>query len=245
MTSAVDFATSVCALAQREATLSDFRRGVLELLGKEVAYERALFHELSPRSPLERAAVVGFEPSVLVASSAAWDETAVALGRLRDVALEHGGVSSDLEAFPVGSKGRKEWQRRVEKPLGVRHLAIVHLLFHGRIVSAVLLFRRRPFAERELEKLRRFAPALSVADAACQAALGPAQGLRVRLECNDQRLTERQRDLVVRVALGHTNREIAAALGLSENTVRNALVSVRNRLGASNRADIVRLAVLR
>ncbi|MBC7171090.1 MAG: DNA-binding response regulator, partial [Polyangiaceae bacterium] len=38
---------------------------------------------------------------------------------------------------------------------------------------------------------------------------------------------------------------IGRALGISEHTVRNLLVQVRARLGAANRAEIVRLAVLR
>jgi DNA-binding CsgD family transcriptional regulator len=129
----------------------------------------------------------------------------------------------------------------------VNHLAIAHLVFERRIISAVLLFRNSPseFSADELDLLRGLVPALSVSDAAWQARTGSRpRGLPTQLECRDQRLTPRQRDVVLRVALGHTNREIAQALGLSENTVRNALVEVRRRLGAANRADIVRLAVL-
>jgi DNA-binding CsgD family transcriptional regulator len=50
---------------------------------------------------------------------------------------------------------------------------------------------------------------------------------------------------VERVALGHSNEQIAAGLGLSANTVRNHLARVFARVGSSNRADLVRLAVLR
>ena len=62
--------------------------------------------------------------------------------------------------------------------------------------------------------------------------------------CVDGRLTARQRDIVSRVALGQTNAQIATALGLSANTVRNHLARVFARIGASNRAELVRLAVL-
>ena len=63
--------------------------------------------------------------------------------------------------------------------------------------------------------------------------------------CRDKRLTERQREIVEHVALGHTNAEIGAAIGLSVRTVRNLLVAIMKRLDASNRADVVRVAVLR
>jgi DNA-binding CsgD family transcriptional regulator len=70
-------------------------------------------------------------------------------------------------------------------------------------------------------------------------------GPSTQLRCFDQRLTPRQRDIVERVALGHTNDQIGEALGLSPNTVRNLLTETRRRLGAANRAELVRLAVLR
>lgn len=38
---------------------------------------------------------------------ARWDETAVALGRLRDLAMVQSGVASDTEAFPLGSRARR------------------------------------------------------------------------------------------------------------------------------------------
>ena len=65
-----------------------------------------------------------------------------------------------------------------------------------------------------------------------------------RLVCGDGRLTPRQRVIVEHVALGHTNAEIAEALGLSANTLRNHLSAIFARVGASNRAELVRLAVL-
>src|SRR5690606_16604607 len=81
-----------------------------------------LFHELSPRAPLDHTALVQFDRARLERSAASWDETAVALGRLRDLALERRGVASDLDAFPRAPGGRRIWRSRVEVPLGVKHL---------------------------------------------------------------------------------------------------------------------------
>ena len=93
--------------------------------------------------------------------------------------------------------------------------------------------------------LKRLAPVLAASDVA-QVALDEAKAapMPVRLSCTDQRLTVRQREIVEHVALGHTNDAIAAALGVSPNTLRNHLARVFAKLGASNRADLVRLAVL-
>jgi DNA-binding CsgD family transcriptional regulator len=240
----VDLSIEAC----RARDLVDYRRRALDLVARHVPFDAALFHELSPRVPLERAGIVGMDTELLERSAKHWDQNAVTLGRVRDLALERGGVATDLDAFPTGSSGRREWVERVAKPLSVSHMVIVHLVLAERIISALLLFRRsqHAFTQDEQDWLRDIVPVLTLGDAAWQGrSEQPSAGAVTRLSCDDQRLTARQRELVVRVALGQTNREIAVALSLSENTVRNLLVEVRARLGAANRAEIVRLAVLR
>lgn len=72
----------------------------------------------------------------------------------------------------------------------------------------------------------------------------PTASVPTALPCEDQWLTGRQREIVEHVAMGHTNGAIAQAMGISPNTLRNHLVEVFRRLGAANRAEVVRLAVL-
>ena len=213
-----------------------------------IRFDRALFHELSPRASLDHAGLIGVDRAVLEAGKDRWDENAVLFARLRELAVEQGGVASDREAFPSGGRARKAWDERVGKPFRARATIAGHLIVRDKIIAAVILFRQTatPFAEREQAALRGVLPALSIGDA-LQQALASKQliGAAVQLRCVDQRLTARQREIVERVALGHTNREIGETLGLSENTVRNLLTDVRRRLSAANRAEIVRLAVLR
>ena len=101
------------------------------------------------------------------------------------------------------------------------------------------------FTAAEAATLGAVAPALALADALLQGLdAAPQRPVPTRLRCEDQRLTARQREIVELVAMGHTNAAIAAALAVSPNTLRNHLAEVFRRLGASNRADVVRLAVL-
>jgi DNA-binding CsgD family transcriptional regulator len=236
----------LCQAALAASGLAMFRSAALTLIGKALPFDAAIFHELSPRVPLQRAAIVAITAEALLKSSAKWDEMAVALGRLRELALEQGGAVTDLEAFPRSSRLRKEWQQRVAVPLGVKSLLMLHLVRQERIISAVLLLRRTtPFSSKERMWLCGLAPALTLADGYWQQTMGAEVAMRTQLKCEDQRLTARQREIVERVALGHTNRQIAEVLGTSENTVRNLLVDARRRVGAANRAELVRLAVLR
>lgn len=56
-------------------------------------------------------------------------------------------------------------------------------------------------------------------------------------------LTEREREVVSLIALGHTNAEIAAKLHISEKTVETHRAHVCEKLGLHTRAELVRFAI--
>ncbi|MDX2024017.1 MAG: response regulator transcription factor [Deltaproteobacteria bacterium] len=58
-------------------------------------------------------------------------------------------------------------------------------------------------------------------------------------------LTARELEILRRVANGHSNKEIAAALGISHNTVKNHIVGVMTKLSASDRTHAVTIALQR
>jgi two-component system response regulator NreC len=55
----------------------------------------------------------------------------------------------------------------------------------------------------------------------------------------EEGISERERDVLRLLALGHTNREIARILYLSVRTVESHRASLLRKLGASSRADLV------
>ncbi|MDR1157189.1 MAG: LuxR C-terminal-related transcriptional regulator [Oscillospiraceae bacterium] len=64
----------------------------------------------------------------------------------------------------------------------------------------------------------------------------------VREDAEPVRLSPREREVLSSLAQGLTRAEIAAALYLSDNTVKGIIKSIYNKLGAVNRADAVRIA---
>jgi DNA-binding NarL/FixJ family response regulator len=56
-------------------------------------------------------------------------------------------------------------------------------------------------------------------------------------------ITEREREVVSLIALGHTNAEIAGTLHISEKTVETHRAHVFEKLGLETRADLVRFAI--
>lgn len=58
------------------------------------------------------------------------------------------------------------------------------------------------------------------------------------------RMTDREAEVLKLVALGHSNKEIAAALGLSVKTVEVHKANASRKLGLRGRIDVMRFAVL-
>ena len=55
-------------------------------------------------------------------------------------------------------------------------------------------------------------------------------------------LTNREREVLTEIALGHTNKEIAARLDLSVRTVESHRSSIREKSGGGNAAALAQLA---
>lgn len=54
---------------------------------------------------------------------------------------------------------------------------------------------------------------------------------------NDVRLTKRERDVLVLLVKGHTNKEMAEVMFISEKTVKNHLTSIFRKLGVKDRTQ--------
>jgi two-component system, NarL family, nitrate/nitrite response regulator NarL len=67
--------------------------------------------------------------------------------------------------------------------------------------------------------------------------------LKVQTSGGMARLTARERDVVRLVAEGMRNQEIASTLNLSDNTIRNYLLRIYDKLGISSRVELVLYAV--
>jgi DNA-binding NarL/FixJ family response regulator len=59
------------------------------------------------------------------------------------------------------------------------------------------------------------------------------------------KLTDREREVVKLIAEAHTNKQIAEILGLSEKTIESHRSNILNKLGMSDRVELVRYAVRR
>ena len=58
-------------------------------------------------------------------------------------------------------------------------------------------------------------------------------------------LSEREREVMLLAAIGHTNREIARTLHLSEHTIHNYRANVMEKLGFHDRVELLKYAIRR
>ena len=75
-----------------------------------------------------------------------------------------------------------------------------------------------------------------------QSYLDPRVASRVAALAHAPRLSPRERDVLRLLAEGNSNKEIAAALKVTERTVKFHVTSIFNKLGAENRAQAVTIA---
>ncbi len=131
-----------------------------------------------------------------------------------------------------------ELQRRLHtQPV----LPIVYMTGHGDVDQAVQALRggavdflQKPFREQALLDALNRAVALSVQAQRQQAR--QAQALEVL-----QRLSPRERDVARLLALGHSNKEVARQLDISDHTVHVHRQSITKKTGSGHAADLARL----
>ena len=110
----------------------------------------------------------------------------------------------------------------------------LRIFLTGRASAALDALRQRLLADSNLELVDR----AELADAIVTLPRTSDHG-DLNEELPVEALTDRERDVLALTADGRSNREIAAALAISEHTVKFHLASIFGKLGASTRTEAV------
>jgi DNA-binding CsgD family transcriptional regulator len=210
-----------------------FETLVLEHLCSRIGAEAAFIVSCAP----VQVSVVGMEEKALTKAMALPNDYVRELAPVQRVALSGRGVAVDTEVMGLHRVLSTSYFRDFAAPVGGRHSLLGYLRLRGGISGMVMLGRTsRGFSPRECDSLAEILAPLAVARASFA---GPG-----RRSCPSEMtsLTPREREILDYLGLGYRNAEIAEACGTSPHTVRNQLVSIFGKLGATTRTEAVALA---
>jgi DNA-binding CsgD family transcriptional regulator len=161
-------------------------------------------------------------------------------------ALQHKPIV-DIEVLTARRRDRLSLYHQLLRPEKVTVFATVMWRGeHG--MSGLTLARTGPgsgFTAAELRTLEWLLPSIRLADAYVGLRVNGSPGAPCEEWTGNVGLTTRERQVAELVIRGLANREIAALLGVSPNTVRNQLASVFRKANVSNRAELVFVASAR
>lgn len=174
------------------------------------------------------------------------------LHSIGQTALAYGSTAAFLAAPPpdrvsclvldVRLPGRSGLEFQQEMAVAGLHMPVVFITGHGDIPMSVaamkagaIEFLTKPFRDQDL--LDAVHRGLEL-DRQRRAGLDTLRGLRTRWTL----LTPREREVMAHVAAGRSNKQIAAALGVSEITVKVHRGNVMQKMQAASVPDLVRIA---
>ncbi|MEU5807496.1 response regulator [Streptomyces sp. NPDC059650] len=178
------------------------------------------------------AALLGLEPDIEVVVQVARGDEVVPAARAHDV---------DVALLDIEMPGMT----------GIEAAAALRAALPGLRIVVLTTFGRPGYLRGAMEAgasafLVKDAPAAQLADAvrkvlAGERVIDPALAAAALAEGANP-LTEREREVLRAAENGATNAELAAALHLSQGTVRNYLSTAIQKLASRNRAEAVRVA---
>lgn len=153
----------------------------------------------------------------------------------------HPGDSPSCLVLDMRMPGLSGFDLQRELARAERQVPVIFITAHGDIPMAVqamksgaIDFLPKPFRDEDL--LDAIRKALD-RDAAARVRQAEVHEIRGKLS----QLTARQREIMTRVVAGKLNKQTAAELGLSENTIKVHRHRIMERMGATSLADLIHM----
>jgi DNA-binding CsgD family transcriptional regulator len=216
--------------------LGDLRRGLLKALLRAVPAQWASLNEVGPTR-----VVTLVEPQL----EEPWLELFAELAHENPIYQRwqrtHDGRAYRFSDVTTREQlGATELYRRVYAPLGIEHqIAFTLPCRPDRVLAAVLSRPDRDFTDRERDFINRSRPYLIQAyrNAVAYSELRDRSSAGLERALSEFGLTVREAEVVRLVALGGSNRDVGAALGITDRTIQKHLERAFRKLGVRNRSE--------
>jgi DNA-binding CsgD family transcriptional regulator len=249
--------------ANASPDLVSFRRSVVVHLATAIGYDNAIVAPApSPLGDDDPSDTFGWGYDSLILQRWLENRERYYRGSLRpfvEAMAANGGLAINTDVYTSRELETLDMCVEIHIPAGTTSCLSAALAFRGHSTCTLVLNRTgrsRRFGARDLERMRAFLPLLGVADAAVAARCGQDREAQAGREppaphappglrgpsperIADSLLTPREREVVSLIRLGLRNKQIAAALGTSVDTVRKQTVSAYEKLGVAGRVQLV------
>jgi DNA-binding CsgD family transcriptional regulator len=219
----------IAEIAWGTPRVEEFELGVLAVLSRHIGFEAGFFCDAAGISDVS----VGLDGQVRSVARQRRERMLPELARLTRAAQRAGGVVVDSELFGQRLK-QLVYYDTFMRPCRGRTTLLGILSCHGQARGNLILGRVRgsaDFSSGERLALQQVLPTLGLSrDVYARASSNAAPALQ---------LTPREREVAAHLRFGHTNEQIARALGTSPRTVRNQLSCIYQKLGVGSRAEVV------
>jgi DNA-binding CsgD family transcriptional regulator len=228
-------------LAHASATREQFRAEALTRVARLLGFDAGIIYD-PPNSPDAKGSVFGFDPWFWHHFAAETPRFAPDYQPLVRAAVSNAGVCLDTEVLDLATRSRLGFYSEIVRPIGARQFltlvlprrgsppAVAHLGRTGRCDGA--------FRSEHLRSAERIVPILSLAESAlAQPPIAPTPAVQEALDS----LTPREREVATLIGRGLQNKEIAALLGTSLNTVRKQSIRVFAKMGTGGRVALALL----
>jgi DNA-binding NarL/FixJ family response regulator len=144
--------------------------------------------------------------------------------------------------LPGGIDGVETTRRVIAKGLPARVIALTASMDEARMMG-VLRAGAVGYVRKDAEPETLLAAVRAVA--AGRTYIDPGVGVRLKADTTRDDLTSRELDVLRQLALGRSNREIAAALDIGDETVKTHVARLLSKLEVENRAQAIVQALKR
>jgi serine/threonine protein kinase/DNA-binding CsgD family transcriptional regulator len=230
--------------ANAATSLESFRRSLVALVRSIVDFDTAVIIPSAPWIGDDSglgATNVGIAPDLFDSYLRHRSRYYLSLYPLMTAMLQNGGLAVDRDVLRERAQREQlDVYREVLLPAGVTSYVACSLTFQGRASGVLTVNRhdgRAPFAPGQVEALRALLGPMAVADTAVAARQRPTDP---PWTLPAAALTPRENEVAQLLVAGLQNKEIAAALGTSIETVRKQSIRVYEKLGVSGRHGLVR-----
>jgi DNA-binding CsgD family transcriptional regulator len=215
-----------------------FRAHVFDLLHGSIGFDKASMLVFHARLGLDMYARGYDRPEVLAEVPRFMDE----FEPWELAAATAGKPIVDVEMLPAWRRDQLSLYQRFLFPERVSVFTTVTWRPHQAVIGLSLgrTGRGARFIRREIEKFEALLPAIQLGDALVT--LRQRDAASFDAWAREMGLSAREREVAALVVRGLSNREIAALLRTSANTVHNQLASVFRKADVSTRAELVFLA---